>query len=151
MAIAVLTQHNDNIRSGVNLLETKLIPSKVDVNRFGLLCSREVDGQIYAQPLYVSGVPIGGAARNVVIVATMNNWLYAFDADDTTAGATFLWRKQVHPHPVPAHVYGPEYSDIIGNIGILSTPVIDPITRTAFLVAAAYEPAVLNGPIAQAQ
>lgn len=151
MAIAVLTQHNDNIRSGANLLEIKLNPLVVNVNQFGLLCSRAVDGQIYAQPLYVPGVPIGGAARNVVLVATMNNWIYAFDADDTSAAGTVIWRRQVHPHPVPAHVYGPEYNDIIGNIGILSTPVVDPATRTVYLVAAAFEPTVLNGPIGGAQ
>jgi hypothetical protein len=151
MAIAVLTQHNDNIRSGANLLETKLSPSNVNVNKFGLLCSRQVDGQIYAQPLYVPGVPVGGVARNIVLVATMNNWVYAFDADDSTPAGTFLWRNQLHPHPVPAQVYGGGYTDIRGNIGILSTPVVDPSTGTAYLVAATFDPAVLGGPIAQAQ
>ncbi|MFL6451681.1 MAG: lectin-like domain-containing protein [Bryobacteraceae bacterium] len=151
MAIAVLTQHNDNIRSGANLLESKLSPSNVDLNKFGLLCSRRVDGQIYAQPLYVPAVPVGGVTRNIVLVATMNNWVYAFDADDTTTAGTFLWRHQVDPHPVPAHVYGGGYTDIRDNIGILSTPVVDPSTRTAYLVAAAFDPAVLGGPIGQAQ
>lgn len=151
MPVSVLTQHNDNIRSGANLQETKLNTSNIDVNTFGLIASREVEGEIYAQVLYVPNVSIGGIPRNVVYAATMENWVYAFDADDLSSGATFLWKRQVHPHPVPAHVYGANYNDITGNIGILSTPVIDAVTNTIYLVAAAFEPDVLNGPAAQAQ
>ena len=151
MPVSVLTQHNDNIRSGANLQETKLNTSNIDVNTFGLIASRDVEGEIYAQVLYVPNVTIGGIPRNVVYAATMENWVYAFDADDLSSGATFLWKRQVHPHPVPAHVYGANYNDIIGNIGILSTPVIDGVTNTMYLVAAAFEPVVLNGPAAQAQ
>jgi hypothetical protein len=151
MPVSVLTQHNDNVRSGANLLETKLKTTNVDVNNFGLVASRDVEGLTYAQPLYVPNVMIGGASKNVVYVATMENWVYAFDADDQTPGGTFLWKKQVHPHPVPAHFYGADYNDITGNIGILSTPVVDPASNTIYVVAAAYEPNVLNGPAAQAQ
>jgi Legume lectin domain len=151
MVVNVLTQHNDNIRSGANLNETTLKQSDVDVNQFGLLCSRQVNGQIYAQPLYVHGVNVGGTPRNVVYVATMENWVYAFDADDVTDSAAPLWKKQVHPHPVPAHIYGAHYNDIVGNIGILSTPVIDAGTNTIYLVAASFDPAVLGGPVAGAQ
>src|SRR2546423_14172462 len=150
MSTSVLTQHNDSARSGANLHEVKLKVSDIDVNRFGLLCSRAVEGLIYAQPLYVPGVNIGGRATNLVIVARMKNWVYAFDGDDTTPSATFLWRRRVHPHPVPAHVYGSQYNDISGTIGILGTPVADPATQTVYVVAAAFEPAILEGPIATA-
>jgi hypothetical protein len=154
MAVSVLTQHNDNVRSGANLQETKLNTANVNVNDFGLVASREVEGQIYAQPLYVPNVIIAGKTKNIVYVATMHNWVYAFDADDLTPGAGLLWKRQVDPHPVPSHFYGQNYIDISNNnddpIGILSTPVIDPAANTIYLVAAAFDPAILAGPLATA-
>src|SRR5437016_14444572 len=84
----------------------------------------------------------------------MHNWLYAFDADDLSPGAVPLWKRQVEPHPVPSHFYGQGYVDISNNnddpIGILSTPVIDAASNTIYLVAAAYDPAILAGPVAVA-
>jgi hypothetical protein len=152
--VSVLTQHNDNIRSGANLRETTLNTTNVNVNDFGLLTSRDVVGRIYAQPLYVPGVKLAGKVRNVVYIATMHNWLYAFDADDLSPGAVPLWKRQVDPHPVPSHFYGQGYVDISNNnddpIGILSTPVIDAASNTIYLVAAAYDPAILAGPVAVA-
>jgi Legume lectin domain len=155
MAVNVLTQHNDNIRSGANLEETKLNTTNVNVNDFGLLATRDVVGRIYAQPLYVRNVHIEGRTRNVVYVASMHNWVYAFDADDLTQSAGPLWKRQVDPHPVPSHFYGANYFDISNNnddpIGILSTPVIDPGANVMYLVATAFDPAILAGPPAQAQ
>ena len=149
MPASVLTQHNDNFRSGANLQETKLNTTNVNVNDFGLLASREVAGRIYAQPLYVTGVVIDGKPRNVVYVATMHNWVYAFDADDLSPGAAPLWKRQVDSHPVPSHFYGQGYVDISNNnddpIGILSTPGIDLAAHTIYLVAAAFDPAILTG------
>jgi hypothetical protein len=157
MTVNVLTQHNDNIRSGANLLEVKLDTTNVNVNDFGLLASRDVEGQIYAQPLYVANVTVPGQPkpRNVVYVATMHNWVYAFDADDVTPGAPPLWKRRVDPHPVPSRFYGQNYIDISNNnndnpIGILSTPVIDPAANTIYLVAATFDAAILAGPAATA-
>jgi hypothetical protein len=154
MPVNVLTQHNDAIRSGANLEEIHLNTANVNVNDFGLRASRDVLGRIYAQPLYVSGVEIAGKARNVVYVATMHNWVYAFDADDMSPAAGPLWKTQVDPTPVPSHFYGQNYLDISNNnddpIGILSTPVADPAANTIYLVAAAFDPAVLAGPAAKA-
>ena len=77
MPVSVLTQHNDNLRSGANLNETILNTNNVNVNQFGLVASRDVVGRIYAQPLYVPGITNAGKGRNVVYVATMHNWVYA--------------------------------------------------------------------------
>src|SRR5690349_4505155 len=76
--VHVLTQHNDVARTGANLQEKVLSPATVSAASFGKIFSRDVDGQIYAQPLYVGGV-MGG--KNVVYVATEHNSVYAFDAD----------------------------------------------------------------------
>ena len=79
---SVCTQHNDNQRTGANLKETVLTPTVVGGGSFQKLFACEVDGPIYAQPLYVSGLTLEGQVRNVVFVATMHNKLYAFDGDD---------------------------------------------------------------------
>lgn len=131
----VVTQHNDNGRTGQNLQETILNTSNVNVNNFGKLFTRTVDGQIYAQPLYLANQPINGAMHNVVYVATMHNSVYAFDADDPTA-STALWQVNLGTS-VPSQDVCPScgYQDIKNEIGILSTPVIDTTSGTIYVVA----------------
>src|SRR5579864_1783631 len=81
-ATDVLTQHNDSARTGAVLEERTLSPATLKGQGFGKLFSLPVDGQIYAQPLVVTGLAMPGAGtRNVVFVATMRNMVYAFDAD----------------------------------------------------------------------
>jgi len=135
MFASVPTQHNDSSRSGANLNETLLTPDNVNVNQFGKLFECPVEGQIYAQPLYVPNVEVTEAqglvrTHNVVYVATMKNILYAFDAD---TGAK-LWENHIDgKRPVPSRFYDLAYQDISDDlgkdnqrfIGILSTPVID--------------------------
>ena len=88
----VVTQHNDHGRTGANLSETVLTTTTVNVSQFGKLFERTVDDEIYGQPLYVPGVTIPGlGVRNVVYVATNNDSVYAFDADNPAATAP-LWR-----------------------------------------------------------
>ena len=140
----MLTQHNDNFRSGATLAETVLTTANVRPGQFGKLYTREVDGEIYAQPLYVEGVDVPGKGkRNVVFVATMKNNLYAFDADDDdpAPAAGLVWG--------PIHLGTPEQGriDTDGNpppqpscpsaayYGITSTPVIDPAHGWMFVVA----------------
>lgn len=136
---SVLTQHNDNNRTGSNLSETILNTSNVNVNQFGKLFSRAVQGHIYAQPLYVPNLDMPGVGtRNVVFVATMHNDVYAFDADDPAASTPF-WQVNLGPSaPTPSNDFGTNcgtYRDIAVEVGILSTPVIDPTTDTIYVVA----------------
>src|SRR5258705_13046104 len=89
-ATDVLTNHNDPARTGAVLDETTLSPATLKTQGFGKLFSLAVDGQIYAQPLVVTGVEIPGKGkRNVVFVATMRNMVYAFDAE--AAGTSPFW------------------------------------------------------------
>src|SRR5580704_14221784 len=81
-ATDVLTHHNDAGRTGAVLDETVLSPATLKTRHFGKLFSLTVDGQIYAQPLVVTGLEMPDkSTHNVVFVATMRNMVYAFDAD----------------------------------------------------------------------
>ena len=96
--VSVTTHHNNNFRTGANLVETKLTSANVRPGSFGKLFTRQVDGQLYAQPLYVPGLTIGGKKRNVVFCATMHDSIYAFDANDPAATAP-LWKKSYINEP----------------------------------------------------
>ncbi len=137
--INVLTRSYTNSRLGLNNQETLLNTSNVASATFGKLFSRAVDGQIYAQPLYVSNLALPGlGTRNVVLVATQHNSVYAFDADDPAASVP-LWQVNLGPSaPTPNPDFGNRYGayhDINPEVGITSTPVIDLSTNTIYVVA----------------
>src|ERR1700739_3303922 len=118
--VNVVTQHNDLGRTGQNLSETSLTPANVNVNQFGLLFKVTLDGQVYAQPLVVANVNIGGT-HNAVYVATANHSVYSLNAD---TGAQY-WHVNLGT-PISNANYGTGCVDINGNAGIIGTPVIDP-------------------------
>jgi hypothetical protein len=141
----VLTEHNDNARTGQNLTETVLTPLNVKSGGFGKLFSYSVDGQIYAQPLYVSNVEIPGQGQhNVIYVATQNDSVYAFDADGRRS--TPFWQDSfISPSqgitPVPCQINGKNVMScaVYPIYGITGTPVIDPSTNTMYLIARTLE------------
>jgi hypothetical protein len=123
--VDVLTQHNDNTRTGVNLRETLLTPQNVTKARFGMLFKRVVDDQLYTQPLIVTGVEVGGGTHDIVYVTTVNNSVYAFDANDAAAEAP-IWHVNFG---LPANIHSANFGclDINGQMGIIGTPVIDQV------------------------
>lgn len=137
-SMSVLTQHNDNTRSGWNASETALTTSNVNAQQFGKLFTMPVDDQVYAQPLVVGRLAIGGGTHNVAFLATVNNTVYAYDADD----GTLYWQKNFTAPGMrpPTRVdmtgaCGGAYTDFSGNIGIVGTPVIDAARSTMYFVA----------------
>ncbi len=134
--VSVTTYHNDNARTGQNTLETVLTTSNVNASSFGKLFRVPVDGQIYAQPLVLSNLSIGGGTHNVVYVATEHDSVYAVDADN---GTTY-WRKGFI-NPAAGVTTDPNNNCPVlrPEIGITSTPVIDAVTGTIYVVAKTLE------------
>jgi len=142
--VAVLTHHNDNDRTGANLAETILNVANVNTNLFGLIFSRPVDDQIYAQPLVMTNVNIlGRGMRNIVIVCTVNDSIYAFDADNPSVTTPYWTDSFINPPTIvpPSNAdmsaigaCGHAYQDFSGYMGIVGTPVIDPAAGILFVV-----------------
>jgi hypothetical protein len=120
--VSVTTQHNDVGRTGVNPHEMRLKPGTVDATHFGMLFKRVLDDQVYGQPLLVSNVRIRGGTHDVVFVTTVNNSVYAFDANDAGREAP-LWHVNFG---TPAGLHDAPFGclDMNGQMGIVGTPVI---------------------------
>lgn len=152
----VLTQHNDLGRTGWNPSETILNTSNVTPTNFGILYKHNVDDQIFAQPLVVSGVTVtdpnthAQVVRNLLIIVTVKNTMYAFDADDGTLDP--YWQINFTPAgemvPNSADVHASlcffTYTDFkaagnglgqIGSYGVVGTPVIDKSTNTIYFLS----------------
>ena len=139
----VLTNLHDNRRTGVYQSETTLTPANVTPNSFGMLYQRQVQGQMLAQPLYLRGVKTRTqGAKNLIIVATAANMVYAFDADNSTntptAGLVFS-RKLHNSNPLDPSLHNSKAQICTETyppyIGVTSTPVIDAAHNTMYVVS----------------
>jgi hypothetical protein len=140
--LPVLTWHVDNARTGQNTNETVLTPADVNTNTFGKLFSYTLDGYMPAQPLILPNVTVPGqGTRNLVFAVTEHDSIYAFDADDGGTGAP-LWHVSLINSSAGVYTLSPG-TDLASfttgfdgsDLGITSTPVIDPITGTIYVVA----------------
>lgn len=163
----VLTQHNDLNRTGWNPNENILNTTNVTPTNFGILYRLKVDDQIYAQPLIATGVNVTDPAthaavtRNLLIVVTVNNTMYAFDADDGTLNPywqiNFTPAGEIPPNAGDIHaaLCGFSYTDFkasgndigqVGSFGTVGTPVIDKSTNTIYFVSRYRDQNVDNTP-----
>lgn len=137
VAAQVLTSQYDNARTGATLKETVLTPANVNAAGFGKLFSFPVDGDVYAQPLFLPRVEIPGKGiHDVIFVATEHDSVYAFDAAGQPSEP--LWHVSFLNSgagitPVPARDVACPF--IAPDIGITPTPVIDPQTGTLYVLA----------------
>src|SRR5215813_3693352 len=141
--VSVPTAQYNNQRTNVNSNELILTHANVNSTDFGKLFSQTVDGYVFAQPLYVANVTIGGVTHNVVYVATEHDSVYAFDADSNSGtNSQPLWKTSfLSPGvtTVPSSILTAGNTDIIPEVGITGTPAIDLSTRTLFVVAETLE------------
>jgi hypothetical protein len=130
----VYTYHNDVSRDGANTSEYALTTANVNSSTFGKLFSCQADAAIYTQPLWVSNITIGGAKHNIVVVATMRDTVYAFDAD--ASPCVTYWHTQFIPSGETFYAAADVFTNsIFPDIGILGTPVIDSTSNTIYFVA----------------
>lgn len=130
----IYTYHNDLSRDGVNSQEYALTTTNVAAASFGKLFSCTTDGPIYTQPLWVGNLRIGGGTHNVVFVATVHDTVFAFDADARPC-VTYWGKSLLGSGEVWLSYSDVGATDIYPDIGIIGTPVIEPLTNTIYVVA----------------
>ncbi len=161
----VLTQHNDLSRTGWNSTETILNTTNVTPTNFGILYKHTVDDQIYAQPLVVNGITVtdpltkASVKRNLLIVVTVQNTMYAFDADNGTLDP--YWKINFTPPgtvvpsagDIHSSLCNGGYTDFQGNgygqkgaFGVVGTPTIDKSSNTIYVVSRYRDLIVDNNP-----
>lgn len=147
--VGVFTYHNDNSRTGQNTHETLLTPANVNAARFGKVFAQPVDGDVYAQPLYVPQLSIPGkGAHDVVFVATEADSLYAFDANNSAAALWYASLLDAAHGAAPGATPVSAVADlacaaIAPQVGITATPVIDPVRKVIYLEAFSKESGAL--------
>ena len=151
LATNITQYHVDSQSTGANLTETQLTPSNVNAADFGQLYNTTLDGQVYAEPLVLTNVTIAagpntvgtpGTYNSVVFVATQHDSLYAINA----ANGDILWQRAFLDTTNPNDALPGATSvstipsgdtnsgDINPEVGITSTPVIDPSTNIIYVL-----------------
>jgi hypothetical protein len=136
--VRITTSQYDNMRTGANVHEIILTPQNVNARQFGKVLSIPVDGDVYAQPLYLSQVDVPGKGiRNLLFVATEHDSVYAFDADNNSTEP--IWHVSLLPTKdgvwSPVSATDVQCPFISPEVGITATPVIDIDTGTIFVLA----------------
>jgi hypothetical protein len=146
--VNVTTWHNDNGRTGWNAQESNLNVNNLGTSKFGKICSSApLDGQVYAQPIVVTQLPIKNVNTGhtttypeVVFVATENDSVYAFDPNslDSHKNCTQIAYTSLLPSGESAvdcsQIGSGRCLTINPTVGILGTPVVDAITNTLYVV-----------------
>jgi PQQ enzyme repeat len=115
--------HNHDSRDGLYIDSAFTLSAAANLTR-EMDFDGTIEGNVYAQPLYIDNGPGG---RSTVIAVTESNNVYALDALD----GSIIWERNVGP-PVSA-------SDLICTkfdpMGITGTPIIGLASRALFLAA----------------
>ena len=82
------TQDNNNVQNNETIINAANVASISNI-----WLNTNINGDIYAQTLYVDGATIGSYTGGIIIAATQTNWVYALKATDGTA----LWSNQYWP------------------------------------------------------
>jgi hypothetical protein len=128
--ITVATRSYDLGRTGWNRNEATLSPTTVSPTTFHKIGEIRVSGMIESWPLYVAGATTPSGPRDLLIVASSNNTVYAFDAHTNAQ----LWSRNLGTPVDQLAFKGALYS-----WGITATPVVDPSTGIVYVVRAAWE------------
>ena len=144
----VVTSQYDNARTGADTAETVLTPRNVNPGRFGRRFRIPVDGDVFAQPLFLPRVHVaGGRTLDLLFVATEHGSVYAWNADEPAPRP--VWRTSfVRPDAgitaVPSRDVRCPF--IRPEVGITATPVIDTATGTLYVLMRTREPGAGGGP-----
>lgn len=137
--VSVVMNRYDRFTTAADIHETSLNASNVKAASFGKLYRYYVDGSVFAQPLYLPAVELPGRGRkNLLYVATMNDKVYAFDADRSGPPVWLhdFTNEMAGITPVPiTGITNSNDMNVVGNVGIESTPVIDAAEGVIYLLA----------------
>jgi hypothetical protein len=134
--VDVVTYHYDNMRTGQNLNETTLTTANVNSTKFGKIGEFTVDGLVDGQPLYLSQVTIAGQKKNVLYVVTEHDSVFAFDADSISGTtSTVIWQNALLQGTGETTSDARSCDQVVPEIGITSTPVIDRARNAIYVVA----------------
>jgi hypothetical protein len=126
----------NTLENGQYSNETTITPANVNVSQFGRLGDLQADGLLVAQPLYVANIDMGqSGTHNLIILASEHDSIYAYDADNLGAGP--LWQRNYLDPANGITTYPDNFggrTTLGGEVGITSTPVVDPTTDALYFV-----------------